>query len=145
MKEDFPLVEEDQVREQLSKLDIHKPMGLDGMHPRVLRELAEVTAGPLSTIFEKSWRTREVPEDWRKANVTPVFKKARRRTWETTGRSASPLSVLGQVLFNILINDLDEGMECTFSKFADDTKLGGMADTPEGCATIQQDLDRLES
>jgi len=78
------LVGEDRVRDHLSKLDTNKRMEPHGMHPRVLRELAGVTAEPLSIIFERSWRTGEVPEEWRKASVTPVFKKGKNhRTTES--------------------------------------------------------------
>ena len=53
--------------------------------------------------------------------------------------------MLGLILFNIFINDLDEEIESSLSNFADDTKLGRVADTLEGFATIQHDLDRPES
>lgn len=45
------------------------------MHPQVLRELAEVVAWPLSIIFQKPWRTGEVPNGWRKAKINSCLQK----------------------------------------------------------------------
>lgn len=53
-------------------------MDLDGTHPGVLRELAEVLTKLLSIVYQQSWSTREVPNDWRLASVMPMYKKGQK-------------------------------------------------------------------
>ncbi|KAK4826398.1 hypothetical protein QYF61_008685 [Mycteria americana] len=85
-------------------------MGPDGIHPRVLRELAEELAKPLSIIYQQSWLTGVVPDDWRLANVMPIYKKGRKEDPENY-RPVSLTSVPGKIMERFILSPLNRHVQ----------------------------------
>ena len=84
-------------------------MGPDGLHPRVLRELADVVAKPLSIIFRQSWLTRDVPVDWKLANVTPIFIKGQKDdpgSYRPISLTLVPGKVMEQIILGTITDQL---------------------------------------
>jgi len=56
----------------------HKSIVPDEIHPQFLRGLEEEDVKPLSIILERSWQFGEVPTDWKRGNITSIFKKGKK-------------------------------------------------------------------
>ncbi|GAB0203286.1 mitochondrial enolase superfamily member 1 [Grus japonensis] len=103
------MVQEEAVNDLLHHLDTHKSMGPDGIHPRVLRELVEELAKPLSIIYQQSWLTGEVPDDWRLASVMPIYKKGQKEdlgNYRPVSLTLVPGKIMEQFILSVLTRQM---------------------------------------
>ncbi|GAB0179604.1 mitochondrial enolase superfamily member 1 [Grus japonensis] len=99
------------VSDLLHPLNTHKAMGLDGIHPRGLRELVEVLTKPLSIIFQQSWLTVEASVDWRLANVMPIYKKGWKEdlgNYRPVSLSSMPGKVMDQIILSAITQHVQD-------------------------------------
>ena len=100
----------DDIAEKLRKLKTDKSPGMDGIHPKVLNECADELAVPLHRIFRKSLRDGELPDDWKKARVSPIFKKGSRskaENYRPVSLTSVPCKVLESLIKDSVTNHLE--------------------------------------
>ena len=89
------------VRKKLESLKIVKSPRPDGLSPRILKELACVLAEPLTIISNNSVKTATLPNMWRNANITAIFKKEDRKNVGNY-RSVSLTCIVCEMLESII-------------------------------------------
>ena len=96
-------ITEDMVKKKLSALRQDNAGGADNLLPRLLMQIQNEISHPLWILFQKSLQEGAVPEDWKRANVTPIFKKGSRWLPE----NYRPVSLTSQCskLFEAIVRD----------------------------------------
>jgi len=99
-------IKEDDVIKKLENLKVKSPVP-DDIHAKLLYELRNELVSPLTTMFNLSIKTGIVPQDWKDANVTPLFKKGSKNKPENY-RPVSLTSIVGKILESIIKDHIVE-------------------------------------
>ena len=97
-----PTIQEGEVRKVVKTSPKGKAAGDDGITTKAIHVCGETGINWLTTIFQKAWEERRVPEDWQKVIVVPIWKKTGSKKDCSTYRSISLLSHVGKMYAKIL-------------------------------------------
>ena len=100
---------EDMVKEKIRKLKPHSAKGPENITARLLKDNKEALISPLCIIYRKSMSSRKMPEDWRIANVTPIFKKGTKtkaENYRPVSLTSIPCKMFEAIIKDQLINQV---------------------------------------
>ena len=99
------IIQEPGVRKLLDALNPRKASGPDSISARIMKDIAESLAPLLTLIFQQSLQGGRVPDDWRHANVTAIFKKGSRQD-PANYRPVFLTSLCSKVLEHVIVNHI---------------------------------------
>jgi hypothetical protein len=103
-------ISEEVVLEKLSKINVNKCQGPDQIHGKFLYELRDLLCKPITKLCQLSLELGTVPQDWRDANVAPLFKKGSRGKPENY-RPVSLTSIVGKLMESIIKDSIVSHLE----------------------------------
>ena len=105
------IIRQEGVLKLLESIKVNKAVGPDGIPNRVLKECASELAPAITKIFQSSINSGILPDDWRYANISPVFKKGDRHLPENY-RPVSLTCVISKLMEHVvcrhILNHLDK-------------------------------------
>ena len=97
------------VLKKINKLNSHKSAGPDGIHPLVVKNCARSFSVILSRIFKRSFETGTVPQAWKDANITPIFKKGKKTepaNYRPISLTAVPCKLMESMIRDLMLDHL---------------------------------------
>ncbi len=106
------LFSSESVKRELEKLNINKTPGGDGVHPLILKVCSDSFSKQLSHIYKASYMAGEIPEQWKCANITPIYKKKGKKTDPSSYRPISltviPCKIMEKLVKKAMVQHLEE-------------------------------------